>query len=42
MFLSVPLTIVFKIILEENPRTRWMAIILGSEKEAKDALKSMQ
>ncbi len=36
MFLSVPLTMVFKILLEQNPKTRWISILLGSEKEAKE------
>ena len=34
MFLSVPLTMTIKIILEQNSRTRWFAILLGTEKEA--------
>lgn len=38
MFLSVPLTMVFKIILEENPKSKWIAVIMGTEQEAKDAL----
>lgn len=29
MFLSVPITIVIKIILESQPETRWIAILLG-------------
>ncbi len=36
MFLSVPLTMVVKIILEQKESTKWMAIILGTEKEAQD------
>lgn len=35
MFLSVPLTITLKIILEQNENTRWIAILLGTTKEAK-------
>ncbi len=31
MFLSVPLTIALKIALENNERTRWIAILLGNE-----------
>lgn len=34
MFLSVPLTVTMKIILESNERTRWLAILLGNEVEA--------
>ncbi len=36
MFLSVPLTMVVKIILEQKESTKWMAIMLGTEKEAQD------
>lgn len=35
MFLSVPLTMTIKIMLEQNPNTKWIAIILGTEGEAK-------
>ena len=35
MFLSVPLTMTVKIMLEHNPETRWIAIILGTKKDAK-------
>lgn len=38
MFLSVPLTIVLKIMLESNESTRWLAIMLGTETEALDVL----
>jgi predicted PurR-regulated permease PerM len=34
MFLSVPLTITIKIILEQNEKTRWIAILLGTPKDA--------
>jgi predicted PurR-regulated permease PerM len=34
MFLSVPLTMAIKIMLEQNPKTKWVAIILGTTKEA--------
>ena len=33
MFLSVPLTITLKIILEQNEKTRWIAILLGTSKD---------
>jgi AI-2 transport protein TqsA len=35
MFLSVPLTMTIKIILEQNDKTRWFAILLGTPAEAK-------
>ena len=35
MFLSVPFTMTIKIILEQDEKTRWLAIILGTPKEAK-------
>lgn len=35
MFLSVPITMTIKIILEHNDKTRWLAILLGSPAEAK-------
>jgi AI-2 transport protein TqsA len=38
MFLSIPLTMSIKIMLEQYPRTKWMAIILGTEKEAQEEL----
>ncbi len=34
MILSVPLTILVKIAAETNPQTRWLAILLGTTKEA--------
>ncbi len=33
MFLSVPLTLVIKIILQSQPETYWIAVLLGSGKE---------
>ena len=39
MFLSVPLTMAIKIILEQNPSTHWLAVILGTDDDAKRLLK---
>jgi len=38
MFLSIPLTITIKIILEQNKRTKWIAVLLGTEKETRQML----
>ena len=38
MFLSVPLTMTIKIMLEQNPKTKWMAIFLGTQGEAQAIL----
>jgi AI-2 transport protein TqsA len=38
MLLSVPLTMTLKLALESDSRTRWMAILLGSERDAQHAL----
>lgn len=38
MFLSVPITMLIKIILENFPKTRWIAALLGSKEEALEAL----
>lgn len=35
MFLSVPLTMTIKIILEQNKSTQWIAMLLGTEAETK-------
>ncbi|MCX6258061.1 MAG: AI-2E family transporter [Bacteroidia bacterium] len=35
MFLSVPITMTIKIILEQNEKTRWLAVLLGTPDEAK-------
>ena len=36
MFLSVPITMTLKIILEQNDDTRWLALLLGTPAEAKN------
>ena len=38
MFLSVPLTMAMKIMLEQNPNTKWIAIVLGTQGEAQDII----
>ena len=38
MLLSVPLTMVVKLLLETNENTRWIAILLGTERDAKHTL----
>lgn len=35
MFLSVPLTMTIKVMLEQNKSTQWIAILLGTEEETK-------
>jgi predicted PurR-regulated permease PerM len=35
MFLAVPLTMAIKIMLEQNEKTRWIAIMLGTEQETR-------
>ncbi len=35
MVLSVPLTMTIKIILEQQPGTKWIAVVLGTEEDAK-------
>lgn len=40
MFLSVPLTMVVKIILEQKEETKWIAIMLGTEAEAKQIVEA--
>ena len=42
MILSVPLTMALKIALETQDDTRWIAILLGAEKEARSQLKESQ
>ena len=40
MLLSVPLTMTLKLALESDERTRWVAILLGSERDAEHAIRS--
>jgi AI-2 transport protein TqsA len=40
MLLSVPLTMTLKLALESDDRTRWIAILIGSERDAQHALTS--
>lgn len=40
MLLSVPLTMTLKLGLESEPRTRWIAILIGSERDAQYAIAS--
>jgi predicted PurR-regulated permease PerM len=42
MLLSVPLTMTLKMGLESDERTRWIAILLGSERDAQYAIDSKQ
>ncbi len=42
MFLSVPLTMTIKIILEQNEKTRWVATLLGTPAEAKIQLQHLE
>jgi predicted PurR-regulated permease PerM len=41
MLLSVPLTMTLKLALESKESTRWVAILLGSERDAEYELRSM-
>jgi hypothetical protein len=38
MLLSVPLTMTLKLALESDERSRWIAILIGSERDAGYAL----
>jgi predicted PurR-regulated permease PerM len=40
MLLSVPLTMTLKLALESDTRTRWIAILIGSERDAQHALEN--
>jgi len=42
MFLSVPITMTIKIILEQNEKTKWLAILLGTPTEAKTYLENKE
>lgn len=42
MLLSVPLTMTLKMALENDERTRWVAILLGSERDAEYALRNRE
>ena len=42
MLLSVPLTMTLKMALERDERTRWVAILLGSERDAEYALRKRE
>jgi len=42
MFLSVPLTMAIKIMLEQRPNTKWLAIVLGTTKEAEIIINDSQ
>ena len=42
MLLSVPLTMTLKLGLENDERTRWIAILIGSERDAQHAIASKE
>jgi len=41
MLLSVPLTMTLKLALESDERTRWVAVLIGSERDAEHELRSL-
>ena len=41
MFLSVPITMTIKIFLEQNEKTKWIAILLGTPDEASSYLEGI-
>ncbi len=38
MFLSVPLTMTIKVMMEQNKNTKWMAVVLGTEEDAQQII----
>ena len=42
MFLSIPLTMSIKIMLEQSPKTKWIAIALGTDDEAQSILENQE
>jgi predicted PurR-regulated permease PerM len=42
MFLTVPITMTIKIILEQNEKTKWLAVLLGTPAEAKIFLENKE
>jgi predicted PurR-regulated permease PerM len=42
MFLATPFTLTIKIIMEQNEKTRWLAILLGTPAEAKNYLQNKE
>ena len=42
MILSVPITMTIKIILEQNEKTKWIALLLGTPAEAKISLQNKE
>ncbi|MBK6283684.1 MAG: AI-2E family transporter [Draconibacterium sp.] len=42
MFLATPFTLTIKIIMEQNEKTRWIAILLGTPAEAKNYLQNKE
>jgi MFS family permease len=42
MFLATPFTLTIKIIMEQNEKTRWLAVLLGTPAEAKTHLENKE